>query len=107
MYSFLLFHTVFSSTGQAEPLSLQTDHALAIYLSKHGLDQIEDALKKHIPTSISVTGGSSELECSSDSALNYTVGDIEIDINLDEIALSTAPNTIQLDIYGSFHSNSN
>jgi len=106
MYSFLLLHTVFSSTVQAEPLSLQTDQALAIHLSTHGLDQIEDSLKRHIPTSISVTGGSSELECSSDSALNYTVGDIDIAINIDEIALSTAPNTLQLDIYGSFHSNS-
>ena len=105
MFSSLLFPAFFVHTVQAEPLSLQTDHALAIHLSNHGMDQLEDAVKRHLPTVISVTGGSSTLECSSDSALNYTVADIDVDINIDDIALTTAADTLQLNIYGSLNSN--
>ena len=101
--SFLLF---LSSSLYAEPLSLQTDQALAVHLSTHGLDRIEDAVIRHIPTQITVTGGGGSLECSSDSVLDYILSDIAVDINVDEIAVTPSQDNLRLDIYGSFQSNS-
>ena len=43
--SFLLF---LSSSLYAEPLSLQTDQALAVHLSTYGLDRIEEAVIRHL-----------------------------------------------------------
>ena len=101
--SYLLF---LSSSLYAEPLSLQTDQALAVHLSTHGLDRIEDAVIRHIPTQVTISGGGSSLECSSDSALDYIVSDIVVDINVNEIAVTPSQDNLRLDIYGSFQSNS-
>ena len=101
--SFLL---LLSTTIYAEPLSLQTDQALAVHLSTHGLDRIEDAVIRHIPTEVTIAGGGGSLDCSSDSVLDYTLSDIVVDINVDEIEVHPTQDILRLDIYGSFQSNS-
>ena len=90
--SFLLF----LSSLYAEPLSLQTDQALAVHLSTHGLDRIEDAVIRHIPTEVTITGGGGSLECSSDSALDYILSDIVVDVSVDEIAVVPSQDNLRL-----------
>ena len=89
----------------AEPLSLQTDQAVAIHVSRQGLDQIGTALKKLMPPSIMITGGSSSLSCSSDTNLEYTVSDVEIFLDIDDVAFVPSADSLRLDIYGGFYSN--
>ncbi|MEC7983591.1 MAG: hypothetical protein VX278_00425, partial [Myxococcota bacterium] len=59
-----LFSFLLSGSLQAEPLSLETDKALAVHLSQHGLNRIGEALAQLIPTSVPISGASSSFECS-------------------------------------------
>ena len=93
------------SSVQAEPLSLSTDQALAIHLSQQGLDQIGTALQKLIPPSLVVTGASSTLSCSSDSELTYTVSDVELMIDVNQVAFTPSQGRLRLDVYGALYSN--
>ena len=83
--SISFFPLLFSSLLQAEPLSLETDRALAVHLSQYGLNQIGEAIIQLIPTSIPITGASSSLECSSDTIIDYTVSDIDIVVSMDQV----------------------
>ena len=42
---------------------------------------------RHLPTEVTIAGGGSSLEQLSDSALDYIVSDIVVDINVNEIAV--------------------
>ena len=84
----------------AEEYQLQTDQAFAVHISSTGLDSIGQGLAGVLPSSIPIAAGSGNLECSSDSSLTYTLSDLEVYLQLDEVEFLPSENALSLMIYG-------
>ena len=77
------------SLAQAEPLVAESPQAIAIHFSEQGFDHLGEGIAGLFPDVIPLEGGTGVLDCSDGTALDYTVGDIEINLNIDQIDIYT------------------
>ena len=89
-----------STVAQAEDLTLQTDHALALHLSNAGLEQIGTAIQQIVPSTISIGAGQGTLECSSSTTLTYDLDAWDLNLSLDNLDFETQEDSLTLTIYG-------
>lgn len=99
-----LFGMLGESSLLAEERTLQTDHALAIHIPTGGLHTIGEALARRLPASIPVTAGSGVLNCDSSSSLQYTMGDWDLSLVVDEMEFVTVQGRLELMVYGHLQS---
>jgi hypothetical protein len=103
---FALLHAALLPLAQAEPLEIATDQALAIHVAPQGFARLGDAVSGLIPPAIPVEGGSGAFDCGDGSILEYTLGDMDLQLSIDEVAFTTLGGFLGLDIYGTLGSTS-
>lgn len=84
----------------AEPLILETDHAMAVHLPTAGLNQIGQALQNILPPSIPVAAGTNTLDCSSGTQIDYSLADIDLIFAVDDVEFVTSENALDLLVTG-------
>ena len=100
---FLLLLT-WASSAQAEEFTLSSDKALALHISPQGFAQIGEAVSSLLPTSITISEGSSSFSCSDDTVLDYTLSDLDVSLSIDQTEFVTTNGVISLGIYGTLSS---
>lgn len=84
----------------AEPLVLETEHAMAVHLPTAGLNQIGQALQNIMPPSIAVAAGTNTLDCSSTTQLQYSLDDIDLIFAVDDVEFVTSEGALDLLVSG-------
>lgn len=96
----LLLTTVFLGTAAADELTFQTEQAIAVHLPTEGLDQIGVALKNVLPSSINVSAGFNDLECSSTTTVTYAIEEMELMFAIDDVEFVTQNGFLDLLVTG-------
>ena len=99
-----MFFLSIISMAHAEPILAESPQAIAIHFSERGFGHLGEGIAGLFPDVIPISGGSGSLDCSDETALDYTVGDIEINLNIDQIDIYTDNGRLVLDIVGTLDS---
>ena len=91
---------LFSTSSQAEELTLETDYALALHLSNSGFEQIGTAIQSIVPETISIGAGQGTLDCSTSTSLTYDLADWDLTLGIDNIEFNSQEDQLTLTIYG-------
>src|SRR6056300_1232400 len=84
----------------AEPVVLQTDHAMAVHLPLAGLNRIGEAIQNIMPPTIPVASGTNTLECSSTTELTYSLADLDLIFSINDVAFVTTDGALDLLVSG-------
>ena len=71
-----MFFLSIISMAHAEPTLAESPQAIAIHFSERGFGHLGEGIAGLFPDVIPISGGSGSLDCSDETALDYTVGDI-------------------------------
>ena len=88
------------AVSYAEPLVLETEHAIAVHIPTAGLNQIGQALQNVFPSTIPVEAGSSMLDCSSSTQIEYSMSDIELIFSVNDVEFVSSENALDLLVSG-------
>ena len=89
-----------AASALAAPISPgdSLEESLGIHLADAGLAELGNVVEALLPPSIPFTNVSGELSCDSDDAnpLNYTLGDMELTITAQDVAIETSPGRMDI-----------
>lgn len=99
-----MFFLSLLSAAQADPISLENTQAIAIHFSASGFDHLAEGVSALLPETIPISAGTGSLDCSDSTAMDYTIGDLDIYLSMDNVDIYGENGELILEIMGTLSS---
>jgi hypothetical protein len=94
------------SPAYATPLGEPLDEAVAVQVTKGGLDRIGEIVSGLVPPAIPVEGSSSQFECSADDLqpLDYSLASMDLLLSVDAVEVIPSEGRLDIDLFATLSS---